>query len=162
MQIIKNFINGAFVEGVDGKTFEKRSPLTNEVIATVHEAGRADVDQAVMAARQALHGEWGALAMEQRVDLLYGVANEITRRFEDFVAAEMADTGQPRHVMTHAFIPRGAANFKVFADVIKNVPAESFRMDTPDGRGALNYAVRVPKGVVGVIAPWNAPFLLMT
>lgn len=162
MQIIKNFINGEFVVGAEGKTFDKRSPLTNQVIASVHEAGRADVDRAVMAARQALHGEWGALTMEQRVDLLYGVANEITRRFEDFVDAEMADTGQPRHVMTHAFIPRGAANFKVFADVIKNVPSESFRMDTPDGRGALNYAIRVPKGVVGVIAPWNAPFLLMT
>jgi aminomuconate-semialdehyde/2-hydroxymuconate-6-semialdehyde dehydrogenase len=96
------------------------------------------------------------------VDLLYGVADEITRRFDDFVAAEMEDTGQPHHVMTHAFIPRGAANFKVFADVIKNVPAESFQLDTPDGRGALNYAMRVPKGVIGVISPWNAPFLLMT
>ena len=90
------------------------------------------------------------------------MANEITRRFDDFVAAEMADTGQPLHVMTHAFIPRGAANFKVFADVVKNVPNESFQMATPDGRGALNYSIRVPKGVVGVISPWNAPFLLMT
>jgi aminomuconate-semialdehyde/2-hydroxymuconate-6-semialdehyde dehydrogenase len=74
----------------------------------------------------------------------------------------MADTGQPRHVMTSAFIPRGAANFKVFADVVKNVPSESFQMATPDGRGALNYAIRLPKGVIGVIAPWNAPFMLMT
>ena len=120
------------------------------------------MDRAVQSARHALNGEWAGLSLEQRVDLLHGVANEITRRFDDFVAAEMADTGQPRHVMTHAFIPRGAANFKIFADVIKNVPEESFRMDTPDGRGALNYALRVPKGVIGVIAPWNAPFLLMT
>jgi len=64
--------------------------------------------------------------------------------------------------MRHVFIPRGAANFKVFADVIKNVPTEAFQMDTPDGRGALNYALRMPKGVIGVISPWNAPFLLMT
>jgi len=102
------------------------------------------------------------MTLDQRVELLYAVANEITRRFDDFVAAEMADTGQPLHVMTHAFIPRGAANFKVFADVVKNVPNESFQMATPDGRGALNYSIRVPKGVVGVISPWNAPFLLMT
>jgi aminomuconate-semialdehyde/2-hydroxymuconate-6-semialdehyde dehydrogenase len=64
--------------------------------------------------------------------------------------------------MRHVFIPRGAANFKVFADVVKNVAAESFTMSTPDGRGAVNYAVRNPKGVVGVISPWNAPFMLMT
>lgn len=162
MQLIKNFINGAFVEGSEGKTFEKRSPLDNKVIARVSEAGKADVDAAVRAAHAARHGVWGGLTTDQRVDLLYGVADEITRRFEDFVAAEMADTGQPNHVMRHVFIPRGAANFKVFADVVKNVPSESFQMPTPDGAGALNYAIRVPKGVVGVISPWNAPFLLMT
>ena len=162
MQLIKNFINGEFVEGSEGKTFEKRSPLDNKVIAQVSEAGKADVDAAVRAAHAARKGVWGGLTTDQRVDLLYGVADEITRRFEDFVAAEMADTGQPNHVMRHVFIPRGAANFKVFADVVKNVPAESFQMATPDGAGALNYAIRVPKGVVGVISPWNAPFLLMT
>jgi aminomuconate-semialdehyde/2-hydroxymuconate-6-semialdehyde dehydrogenase len=162
VQYIKNFINGEFVEGQGGKTFEKRSPVNNQIIAKISEAGQADVDAAVRAAHAARHGAWGGLTTEQRVDLLYGVADEITRRFEDFVAAEMADTGQPDHVMRQVFIPRGAANFKVFADVIKNVPAESFQMSTPDGKGALNYAIRVPKGVVGVISPWNAPFLLMT
>jgi aminomuconate-semialdehyde/2-hydroxymuconate-6-semialdehyde dehydrogenase len=64
--------------------------------------------------------------------------------------------------MRHVFIPRGAANFKIFADTIKNVPTESFMLDTPDGAGALNYGVRTPKGVIGVISPWNAPFMLMT
>ncbi|WP_424191865.1 2-hydroxymuconic semialdehyde dehydrogenase [Ampullimonas aquatilis] len=162
MNLIKNFINGEFVAADSGKTFEKRSPLDNKVIARITEAGKEEVNAAVTAARNALQGEWGGLTTDQRVDLLYGVANEITRRFDDFVEAEMADTGQPHHVMTHAFIPRGAANFKVFADVVKNVPNESFQMPTPDGRGALNYAIRVPKGVVAVISPWNAPFLLMT
>ncbi len=162
MQLVKNFINGEFVEGEAKKTFEKHSPIDNRVIALISEAGKADVDAAVRAAHAARQGVWGGLTTDQRVELLYGVANEITRRFEDFVAAEMADTGQPRHVMTSAFIPRGAANFKVFADVVKNVPSESFQMPTPDGRGAINYAMRVPKGVVGVISPWNAPFLLMT
>jgi aminomuconate-semialdehyde/2-hydroxymuconate-6-semialdehyde dehydrogenase len=162
MQLIKNFINGEFVEATGTTPFAKRSPLNNQVIAQVVEASRADVDTAVQAAHAALKGEWGGLSTERRVELLYGVANEITRRFDDFVAAEMADTGQPHHVMTSAFIPRGAANFKVFADVVKNVPSESFQMATPDGRGALNYAIRQPKGVIGVISPWNAPFMLMT
>ncbi|MFT6494974.1 MAG: aminomuconate-semialdehyde/2-hydroxymuconate-6-semialdehyde dehydrogenase [Cycloclasticus pugetii] len=162
MQHINHFINGEFVPAVDGKSFEKRSPVDRRLIAQVSEGGKVDVDRAVHAARAALNGEWGAFTMEQRVEILYGVADEITRRFDDFVEAEMADTGQPKSIMTHAFIPRGAANFKIFADVIKNVPNESFQTTTPDGLGALNYAIRVPKGVVGVVSPWNAPFLLMT
>jgi len=162
MRQIDNFIAGEYIAAVSGRRFEKRSPVDNTVIASISEAGRPEVDAAVQAARAALHGEWGGLTTDQRVELLYGVADEITRRFEDFVEAEMADTGQPSHVMRHVFIPRGAANFKVFADVVKNVPTEAFQMATPDGAGALNYAIRVPKGVIGVICPWNAPFLLMT
>lgn len=162
MRQVEHFINGRFVAAQSGKRFEKRSPLDNQVLASISEAGRPEVEAAVSSARAALNGEWGMMSTEKRVDLLYGVADEITRRFEDFVEAEMIDCGQPSHVMRHVFIPRGAANFKVFADVIKNVPSESFMLDTPDGAGALNYALRVPKGVVGVICPWNAPFLLMT
>lgn len=162
MRQIDNFINGEFVSGSTGKRFDKRSPISNEIIASVAEASQLDVDHAVTAAKQALTGEWGLMTTNERVDMLYAVADEITRRFEDFVEAEMADTGQPEHVMRHVFIPRGAANFKIFADVIKNVPTESFMLDTPDGKGALNYGVRLPKGVVGVISPWNAPFMLMT
>jgi aminomuconate-semialdehyde/2-hydroxymuconate-6-semialdehyde dehydrogenase len=162
MKQIKHFINGEFVIGSANKFFDKRSPVDNTVIAQIAEASQSDVDAAVRAAHEALNGEWGKMTVDQRVEMLYAVANEITRRFEDFVAAEMADTGQPNHVMRHVFIPRGAANFKVFADVVKNVASESFTMSTPDGRGAVNYAVRNPKGVVGVISPWNAPFMLMT
>jgi aminomuconate-semialdehyde/2-hydroxymuconate-6-semialdehyde dehydrogenase len=62
----------------------------------------------------------------------------------------------------HIDIPRGAANFKIFADVVKNVPTEFFELATPDGRGALNYATRSPIGVVGIVCPWNLPLLLMT
>ncbi|MBF7729127.1 2-hydroxymuconic semialdehyde dehydrogenase [Pseudomonas sp. N040] len=162
MRQIENFIAGEYVAAASGQRFDKRSPLDNRIICSVSEAGRSEVDAAVRAARAALHGEWGGLSIEQRVELLYGVANEITRRFDDFVEAEMSDTGQPEHVMRHVFIPRGAANFKVFADVIRNVASESFQMETPDGRGALNYSIRRPKGVVGVVCPWNAPFMLMT
>ena len=90
------------------------------------------------------------------------MADEINRRFDDFLAAEMADTGKPKSLASHIDIPRGAANFKVFADIIKNVATESFEMTTPDGGTALSYAVRSPVGVVGVVCPWNLPLLLMT
>ena len=81
------------------------------------------------------------------------VANEINKRFDEFLEAEVADTGKPMSLARHLDIPRGAANFKVFADTIKNVATEFFEMATPDGTGAINYAVRRPIGVVGVDLP---------
>ncbi len=155
-----HFIGGEFV--ASSKTFDKRSPVDGKLIARVCEAGREEVDRAVKAARAALAGPWGKLALAERVDLLYAVANEINRRFDDFLQAEVADTGKPASLAKHLDIPRGAANFKIFADVVKNVPSEFFEMATPDGRGAINYALRTPVGVVAVICPWNLPLLLMT
>ncbi len=162
MKIIPNFIDGEFVATSQAGQFDKRSPLDNKVIARVAEASRNDVDAAIAAAKAALTGPWGKLTLADRVELLYAIADEMTRRFDDFVAAEAADTGMPATVARHVFVPRGAANFKIFADVVKNVPTECFEMATPDGHGALNYATRRPVGVVGVICPWNAPLLLMT
>lgn len=158
----RHFIDGSFCDSSDNRTFLKRNPADNRIVGHVAEGGRSEIDRAVQASRAALEGPWGKMSVEERSALLYKVADEINRRFDDFVAAEMADTGQPKSMMEHAFIPRGAANFKIFADVVKNVPNESFQTPTPDGAGALNYAIRVPKGVVGVICPWNAPLLLMT
>ncbi|MFO0585834.1 MAG: 2-hydroxymuconic semialdehyde dehydrogenase [Anaeromyxobacter sp.] len=157
---ILNFIDGEYV--ATSKTFEKRAPIDNRVIGQVHEAGQAEVDRAVKAARAALKGPWGKLTVAQRTELLHAVADEINRRSEEFLAAEVADTGKPRSLASHIDIPRGAANFKVFADVVKNVPTESFEMATPDGGKAISYAVRSPVGVVAVVCPWNLPLLLMT
>jgi aminomuconate-semialdehyde/2-hydroxymuconate-6-semialdehyde dehydrogenase len=155
-----NAIDGEFVSTT--KTFRNINPADGSLIGYVHEAGEAEVDAAVAAAKAALRGPWGLMTTDERSAMLHAVADEITRRFDDFVEAEMADTGQPLGMMRHAFIPRGAANFKVFADVVKNVPTETFRLPTPGGGEALNYSIRRPKGVVAVICPWNAPLLLMT
>jgi aminomuconate-semialdehyde/2-hydroxymuconate-6-semialdehyde dehydrogenase len=162
MKQISNFINGEFVSARSGRVFDKRSPLDNSVLASVSEAGRDEVDAAVAAARSALEGPWGRMTVAERTDVLHALANGINRRFDDFVAAEVADTGKPVSLASHLDIPRGAANFKIFADVVKNVPGEFFEMATPDGRGAINYALRKPVGVVAVICPWNLPLLLMT
>jgi aminomuconate-semialdehyde/2-hydroxymuconate-6-semialdehyde dehydrogenase len=159
---VRNFIAGEYVAGKDGRSFDKRSPVDGRLVARVSEAGQTEVDAAVAAARAALQGPWGAITPAERGDLLYAVANEINKRFDDFLAAEVADTGKPVSLARHLDIPRGAANFKVFADTVKNVATEFFEMATPDGTGAINYAVRRPIGVVGVICPWNLPLLLMT
>ena len=160
MKQFHNFINGVFVP--TAKTFEKRTPITNQVIGLAHEAGQAEVDAAVKAARAALNDEWGKMSVVKRVEMLYAVADEINHRFDEFLEAELADTGKPHSLASHIDIPRGAANFKVFADIIKNAPTESFTMTTPDGGTAVSYGVRTPLGVIGVVCPWNLPLLLMT
>ncbi|MFP3613159.1 2-hydroxymuconic semialdehyde dehydrogenase [Paraburkholderia sp. SIMBA_050] len=160
--MILNFINGEYREGRRGRVFEDINPVDGSLVARVSEAAREDVDDAVSAARAALVGPWHELKLAQRCDLLYAVAAEIDRRAEDFIAAEVADTGKPRSLAAHLDIPRGAANFRVFADAVRNVPTECFAGTAPDGKPALNYALRRPKGVIAVICPWNLPLLLMT
>src|SRR5882672_8487830 len=156
----KCYINGQFVGGP--RQFAKINPVDGTVVAQVHEADRDMVDAAVRAAKAALKGPWGKMALQARVDLLRKVADGIDRRFDDFLAAEVADTGKPVSLASHLDIPRGAANFRVFADIVRTYGTESYWLDTPDGKGAVNYAMRKPLGVVGVIAPWNLPLLLLT
>lgn len=160
MKEVKNFINGAYE--TSSRQFDKTSPLTGEVIARVHEADRAQVNAAVLSAKAALNGPWGALSVDERVEKLYAVVDGINARFDAFLEAECADTGKPRSLASRIDIPRGAANFRIFADIIKNEATQAFQMNTPDGAGALNYADRSPVGVIGVVCPWNLPLLLMT
>ena len=162
MRQIRQFIDGAYGDAATGRTFDQVAPATGQVVGQVQEAGREDVDRAVTAARQALKGPWGKLTLEERCQLLYKVADGINARFDEFLAAESEDTGKPYSLARHIDIPRGAANFKIFADTVRNVANKSFEMATPDGAGALNYSIHVPKGVVAVVCPWNLPLLLMT
>lgn len=153
-------IDGEFVH--EGRTFPNTSPVNGRVIATVTEADAGRVDRAVSAARRALHGPWGRLSLPERCALLRKVADGIEARFEEFVSAEVADTGKTLAQARSLEIPRGAANFRAYADLALARAAECFETATPDGRGALNYTVHKPVGVVAVITPWNLPFLLMT
>lgn len=162
MKQFQHFINGTYCESTSGKTFDNVAPATGSVIGQVHEAGREEVDAAVTAARAALSSEWGELGVDQRCELLYRVADGINNRFNEFLEAECADTGKPYSLASQIDIPRGAANFKIFADTIRNSVNKSFQTATPDGQGAINYAIHVPKGVIAVVCPWNLPLLLMT
>ncbi|WP_067339345.1 2-hydroxymuconic semialdehyde dehydrogenase [Stappia indica] len=161
MTEFRNFIDGQFVSG-RGDGFANHFPTTGEVIGEIRAADKAQVDQAVGAARAALKGPWGRMSVPERIGLLRKLAEGINARFDDFLAAEIRDTGKPRSIASHIDIPRGAANFNVFADQVATLGTESFAMPTPDGTGALNYAVRTPRGVIAVICPWNLPLLLMT
>ena len=157
---ILNFIGGEFVRGK--REFADVNPADGSVIAQVSEADQGLVDDAVHAARAALKGEWGRLGVRERAARLHRVADAIEARFDCFVDAEVADTGKPVALASKLDVPRAAANFRVFADLIKTAGLESFQTETPDGKSALNYAVRKPLGVIGIITPWNLPLLLLT
>ena len=160
MKQYRNYVGGEFVES--DRCFDDVDPADGQVVARVHEADRATVDAAIAAARRAVAGPWGRMPVAERAALLYRVADEIERRFDDFLDAEMRDTGKPTALASTLDIPRGAANFRVFADILKTAPLESFMTDLPGGAQALNYTVRKPLGVVGIISPWNLPLLLLT
>jgi len=157
---ILNYIDGQFVRGK--RDFPDVNPADGSTIAEVSEADSDLVDQAVGAARKALQGEWGRMGVRDRAALLHKIADAIEERFDCFVAAEVADTGKPVALASKLDVPRAAANFRAFADLIKTAGVESFQTETPDGKAALNYAVRKPLGVVGIITPWNLPLLLLT
>jgi len=144
------------------REFPDVHPADGSVIAEVTEASQEQVDQAVHAARQSLRGEWGCLGVRERAARLHKVADAVEKRFDCFVEAEVADTGKPISLASKLDVPRAAANFRAFADAIKMAGLESFQTETSDGLGGLNYAVRKPLGVVGVITPWNLPILLLT
>jgi aminomuconate-semialdehyde/2-hydroxymuconate-6-semialdehyde dehydrogenase len=157
---IRNFVGGAFVEP-DERCWDKINPVDGTVLARVHEADADLVDRAVAAARGALDG-WAATSVNARTALLRRVADRIEDRFEEFVAAESADTGKPYRQARELDVARAVANFRSFADTVAAAGQPSFMTDLPNGRQALNYAVRKPLGVVAVIVPWNLPLLLLT
>ena len=160
VKVIQNYVDGKYVRGT--REFADVNPADGSVIAQVGEANRELVDSAVQAARSALRGEWGPQGIRERAARLQKVADAIEKRFDEFVAAEVADTGKPVALASRLDVPRAAANFRVFADVIKTASLESFQTETPDGKSALNYAIRKPLGVVAIITPWNLPLLLLT
>ena len=126
MKEYKHFINGDYVGSQSGKTFENRCPVDNHLLGFVHEANEQDVDLAVKSAKTALKGPWGKMTQSQRTELLNKVADRINERFDEFLEAECLDTGKPHSIARHIDIPRGAANFKAFAETLANHPQKVF------------------------------------
>ncbi|HEY0265444.1 MAG TPA: aldehyde dehydrogenase family protein, partial [Rhizomicrobium sp.] len=107
LPVISHYIGGKAV-GSSRPPFENRNPATGAIATYVHEADAAVVDQAVRAARAALRGPWGKFTDPQRAAVLRKVADGIRARFDDFLAAEIRDTGKPANLASHLDIPRGA------------------------------------------------------
>ena len=158
--LIRHYINGQFVE--TEKRFQNINPLNGRLVSEVCEASQAEVDAAVKAARAAMDGSWGRMPVAERAQWMHRIADGIEARFEEFVAAEVADTGRPVKQARTLDVPRGIANFRFFGDLIKTAHTECFETTTASGDRALNYTVRKPLGVIAAISPWNLPMLLFS
>ncbi|WP_304458175.1 aldehyde dehydrogenase [Alicyclobacillus sendaiensis] len=157
MERVLHFIDGAFVPSEDGRTFDNVNPATGERIGTVAEGGRAEIDKAVRAARRAFRS-WSRTTAQERAAILHRIANLIEENLEELALLETTDTGKPLSLAKSLDIPRSAYNFRFFADFVKGLSTETFEMEGV----ALNYALRRPVGVAGLISPWNLPLFLLT
>lgn len=158
--ILPLYIDGEFI--VNERQFDNISPIDNTLVNRVSYAEKAMVDDAVAAARAALDGDWGKLTPQARSQLLHKVADKIEARFEDFVLAEVKDTGRTFDTARTLDVPRAISNIRTFADLALTGSSTSTTTYRDDGSQLLNYTLRKPLGVVAVISPWNLPLLLTT
>jgi aminomuconate-semialdehyde/2-hydroxymuconate-6-semialdehyde dehydrogenase len=132
------------------------------VLAPVHEADAAWSTVPCAPRAGAGRGPWGRSTVEERATALHRVADVIERRFDDFLAAEVADTGRPLAQARKLDVYRGIANFRTFADLGKTAHGDFFETNLADGTRLINYTTRKPLGVVASISPWNLPILSLT
>jgi 5-carboxymethyl-2-hydroxymuconic-semialdehyde dehydrogenase len=139
-----------------GETFDTLSPVDNSLLAKVSRGTPAEIDKAAKAAKRAFLS-WRKTPGEQRREILHKIADAIVARAEEIAFVECMDTGQPIRYMSKAAL-RGAENFRFYAD---RAPAAADGRSLPTDTH-LNYTIREPIGPVGVITPWNTPFMLST
>ncbi|MCE8548271.1 5-carboxymethyl-2-hydroxymuconate semialdehyde dehydrogenase [Ruegeria pomeroyi] len=152
---VMNRIGGQDMPGGAGR-FDSTSPVDKSVICSVARADAADVDTAARAAHAAFPA-WRDMPATERRAILIRIAEGIEARAEEIALCECWDTGQAWRFMSKAAL-RGAENFRYFADqVVQARDGQHLKSPT-----LMNITTRVPIGPVGVITPWNTPFMLST
>jgi len=154
---ILNFVDGQFRPPCAGRYLPNVDPATGQVIAEIPDSGPEDVDAAVEAASRAFES-WRRTPAEERSRLLIRVAELIEENFDELARLESEDNGKPVALARRMDVPRAVLNFRFFATAILH--AES-RAHLTDDR-ALNYTIRHPLGVAGLISPWNLPLYLLS
>ncbi|XP_061756668.1 2-aminomuconic semialdehyde dehydrogenase isoform X2 [Nerophis ophidion] len=154
--ILENFIGGKFVPCP--AHIDSYDPSTGEVYCKVPDSGEEEVDAAVQAAKEAFPG-WSARSPDQRAQVLNKLADLIEGHLEEFAQAESRDQGKTVTFARTVDIPRSAYNFRFFASSVLHHTTDCHQMDHV---GCLNYTVRCPVGVAGLISPWNLPLYLLT
>jgi aminomuconate-semialdehyde/2-hydroxymuconate-6-semialdehyde dehydrogenase len=157
MLTIRHFIDGKYVDPASGQWFDKFDPATAAKVAQVPDGDARDVDAAVAAARIAFP-KWSRTPTAERARMLLVIADRIDTRREELALAESIDGGKPLKRAREAEIPRAAANFRYFAAAVQQFHSEAYRTD----QLAINYTLRQPHGVAGLLSPWNLPLYLFT
>lgn len=153
---IQHYINGEFVDSLDGSTFDVLEPVSNETYVQAAAGKKADIDRAVEAARKAFtEGPWPKMLPRERSRVLHRIADIVETRGDRLAELESFDSGLPiSQALGQA--RRAAENFRFFADLIVAQTDDTFKVP---GR-QINYVNRKPIGVAGLITPWNTPFML--
>lgn len=154
---IRNYINGEFLNAIDGTFLENIEPATGLVYGSIPNSKSSDVEKAVIAAEAAFNS-WSLLDNNERAKYMFAIAEGIRSRFEEFVAAESQDNGKPLSLARAVDIPRAISNFEHFGHAITQFSSESHSMPGV----AINYTLRQPIGIVGCISPWNLPIYLFS
>ena len=154
---IRNFIDGEFVEPRTGKYLDNIEPATGKVYSQVPDSDGGDVDRAVTAAEKAFP-EWSKKSAAERSQILVRIADLIDCDLDKLARAESIDTGKPLSLARGLDIPRAASNFRFFATAILHTENEAHVTDDV----AFNYTLRQPRGVAGLISPWNLPLYLVS
>ncbi len=151
-----HWIDGQPAASTASETFENCSPIDGASLGWVSQGEADDISRAAAAAGLAFEA-WRSTPGTERKRVLHRVADAITDRAQEIALCESLDTGQPIRFMSQAAI-RGAANFRFFAD---QAPRVGDGLSLP-ATEHVNYSTRQPIGPVGVITPWNTPFMLST
>ena len=157
MERILNYIDGELVEAASGAWLDNVEPATGHVYSRLPDSDETDVERAVAAARRAFPG-WSAVPAVERARFMLDIAARIEDDLETYARAESIDTGKPIQLARKVDIPRAVSNLRFFAGAIQHTASEAH---VTDGQ-ALNYTLRRPRGVAGLISPWNLPLYLLT
>src|SRR3954464_3576975 len=152
----KLLINNEWRDAASGQTMEIVNPATEETIATVAAAGKADVDLAVQAARAAFNGPWSRMSARERGRLVSKLADRLMERADEIARLETLHNGKPISEARHVEIPAPAECLQYYAGWADKVMGETI----PVKGNYLTYTLREPLGVVAAIVPWNFPLLL--
>ncbi|XP_073252148.1 2-aminomuconic semialdehyde dehydrogenase-like [Porites lutea] len=158
MLMLENFINGQFVPCKNH--IDSYDPSTGKVYCKVPDSDQEEVDMAVKAARDAFES-WSKTPPELRAKIMRKIADLIESKLDEFAEAESRDQGKPVLLAKTVDIPRACLNLRFFASTIINASSMN-HSNVLNKVGAVNYCVRCPIGVAGLISPWNLPLYLLT
>ena len=159
----KILINNTWSDAVSGRTFDTYNPATGDVLATVAEGDKADIDRAVAAARKAFDsGPWRKMTPSERGRVIWKLADLLEKNTEEFATLESLDNGKPLTVARVADVPLAVDLFRYMAGWATKIEGNTIPISVPYAPGAkfLAYTTRDPIGVVGQIIPWNFPLLM--